>query len=216
MTDEVAHLAEETAVRQDQADERLAAVEVLIEANVQATHEVQGLREDIRNSNTTGLARIKALEERVHFFQRVITVLVMVLLLMVAASATQSVISALNRSTVRLIKDVVDPTGARNQAAQAATAQVVLSLSIDGDCRNRRADAGLPAPPVGVSCVGLPDNPPGAPSGVPPAPPPAQPGAEPNYAFRALLILGSVLVLLITGGAVYLWRGRRHLKGPDE
>lgn len=89
------------------------------------------------------LARIECLFKSI---KRVtVAVLVSVLILLSLA--------VLNRSLLTIVNDTVNPDGRRFQDSQKRTAALIINLSIEDDCRFRRAVADLPAPEPGRSCA---------------------------------------------------------------
>lgn len=87
-------------------------------------------------------------------WRRVVAVLVgLAIVILLAVIAVLLVIALSNRTTLGIVQDVTDPEGKfarRSAAAQQVTFATILD---EGDCRHRRAQAGLPPPPQAyVSC----------------------------------------------------------------
>jgi hypothetical protein len=94
--------------------------------------------------------RYDALLERIEcLFKSVkrVTVAVLVSVLILLALAF------LNRSLLTIVNDTVNPDGTRFKDSQKRTASLIVNLSIEDDCRFRRAAANLPAPTSPQPCA---------------------------------------------------------------
>lgn len=68
--------------------------------------------------------------------------------------AILTILSVVSTFTLYLVIDTISPDGGRFKQNQARTGQAVAAIVVDGDCRNRRAAAGLPAPDPRGPCEG--------------------------------------------------------------
>jgi hypothetical protein len=64
-----------------------------------------------------------------------------------------TILSVIGAYTLYLVNDTISPGGDRFKQGQARTAQVLVTLATEGDCRNRRSAAGLPASDPRVECA---------------------------------------------------------------
>jgi hypothetical protein len=76
----------------------------------------------------------------------------LVLGLVLISVGVQLVIARSTNSLVRTVDGVLDPEGKYQADSKASTADVLLSLSVENDCRARRLHAGMPAPTPDKSC----------------------------------------------------------------
>jgi hypothetical protein len=66
--------------------------------------------------------------------------------------AVLMVTTILGGYTLYLVNDTISPDGGRFKQNQTRTGEVITTLAIDGDCRSRRAAAGLLAPDPRAPC----------------------------------------------------------------
>lgn len=179
---------------------------------------VQALGSDLRAASSDMADRIRTLERRLQFFERLVRLLVIGMVLGVVAIVGQVFLSVSNRATLRttqktanIVQDVVDPTGEFSRRSSQSTASLVGNLAIDQDCRNRRALAALPSPRLGEVCVNLPDNPPGAPNALIPQPAVPPPHAtEPTPRGTTVPWTLALVSLMAMGGVAAAQRETRE------
>lgn len=66
--------------------------------------------------------------------------------------AILTILSVVSIYTLYLVIDTISPGGDRFKQSQARTGQAIAAIAVDGDCRNRRVAAGLPAPDPRAPC----------------------------------------------------------------